>query len=310
MAAKKDETVAASFHYLCRVKVEKGKLVERPFTEDEFAALFNSLKSKPALDLDDQDALERVRLRLDAPIESVSLENARTVFGRFQGSYWGHAYTNTEKGKISADSISLRPFFFLLYLSVSGRIYIGAQYLGLFGGYGGLERTIRGLLKFDERIDSHSLRLSGVHYKDVKTKEVQVRFSAKPDGIAAKNRITDKGMFVLKKRDKNDGFEEEVAQKIVPFIGRPQGAVKKQIAAILNESSLIAVNDADIVDCTLIGELNGKRQTIYMLDTGSFATRFPLDVKLDDDGHPVQQQAKDAMMMVLKEEIMARGQNV
>lgn len=309
-SAKKDELVAASFHYLCRVVVEKGKRREIPFTEAEFSALFDALEKKPKLNKDDAAALDRVRFRLDAPIEEVEREGAQKIFGRFQGSYWGHSYLNTEKGEIPANSVNLRPFFFLLYLSKAGRIYIGAQYLGHYGGYTALERTVRDLLNSEDRIESHSLRLSGVHYKDVQAKEVQVRFSAKPTSIAAKNRITDRGMFVLRKAGKNDGFEEQVAKNILPFVGRPVSAVKKQIASILNESSLIDVEDSDIVDCTLIGDLNGKRQTIYMIDSGSFATRFPLDVKIDAQGHPVQADAKAAMMKVLEDEIMARGQNV
>jgi hypothetical protein len=307
----KQETVSASFHYLCR-NVKQSETVTNtvPFHNNEFDALYTSLKNKPAVNMDDQAAADRVRFKFEVPIENIARVDARTISGTFWAAYWGHAYKNTLRGDIPAESISLRPFQFLLYLSESGRIYIGSQYLGQFGGYVGLQRTICDLLKDRENVDSSSFMLGSSAYKNADAKEVHVSFSDRSSSISSANSFAKTGMIVLKKSSKGDGFESQVKKRLLPSLGKSPGDVKKAVAELFTDSGLLDVKDTDIEDCTVVANVNGKRKTIYMLDNGQFATKFPMDVKVGTDGHPDPKQTVSAMLELLEGEIISRRENV
>jgi hypothetical protein len=136
VAQQKHEAVSVSFHYLRRTaKQDNGTYLGVPFSKDDFGQLFTSLQSKPTINLNDPKSADKVRFKQDVPLEQIFRVDERTIFGLFKAAYWGHAYENTAKGTIPADSISLRPFHFLLYRSEAGEIFLAAQYLGLFGGY-------------------------------------------------------------------------------------------------------------------------------------------------------------------------------
>jgi hypothetical protein len=137
LAEQKREEATCSFHYLIREKRENGKRPEIvSFTEDDFARFCASLIEQPDIDINDEETCRRIKLSVNAPVEKCEMIDDRTLFGRFRGRYTGHAYENTDVGEIPDSSVSLRPFYFLAYLSESGRIYVGSQYLGQFGGYG------------------------------------------------------------------------------------------------------------------------------------------------------------------------------
>jgi len=308
---KKKETVSASFHYLVRMVGSGDKdPVPVAFTAANFDALYGAIQAKAPFDPSDEEAADRIRYRSDAPMENVIRVDERTIFGTYKGSYWGHAYDNTMRGRIPAESISLRPFHFLLYLSKSGRIYIASQYLGQFGGYSALQRTLCDLMPGPGFIMPHAVRLDGVSYKNAQAKEVKVTFAEKPASLAAPNKLTSAGMIAFRKMSKEDGFEAEISRRLFPFLGRPKGEMRKAIAGMLNESSLMEVKESDIIDCTVLAKVNGGTKTIYMLEGGNFATKFHMDVKVDDDGHPEYDETKNAMLSVLREEIISRSADV
>lgn len=310
VAKPKQETVSVSFHFLTRSsKKGDASAADTPFTQLEFDALFTALNSKPAIDLTKPSAADRVRYRLEAPIEKVTRHDARTITGTFKGAYSGHAYDNTAKGRIPANSISLRPFHFLLYLSDSGRIYIGCQYLGQFGGYTGLQRTVSDAIAKREGIESHSFRLGGAHYKGAVPKEVHVSFSDRSGSIAKGNKFGKRGIIVFT-RDGNEGFEDAVSKRLFPHLGKSKGDMKKAVAELISESELLEVKDADIEDCTVIAAVNGRKTVINMIESGSFATRFALDVGVNADGHPEYEPTRLAMLSKLKDEIISRKENV
>lgn len=311
MAKLKQETVSASFHYLTRTAAQgNGKSRDVPFSNEEFDALLRSAKSAPVLDPKDPVAADKLKLRMEVPLSGVEAIDERTFFGRFMASYYGHAYDNTVKGRIPADSISLRPFFFLAYLSESGRIYIASQYLGLFGGYAGLQRTLVGMLPDPKSIIPHSFRLSGSYYKNAAAKEIHVSFSDHATSIAADNSFAKRGILVFKKESRDDGFEAHVSKRLLPLIGGPASAVKKAVAEIVSDSNIMDFKDADVEDCTIIANVNGKRKTIYLIEDGNTSTRFPLDVPIDADGHPKLEQTKKALLATLRDEIIARKEDV
>lgn len=312
MANQRRETVSASFHYLARMKKEKNSEPEViPFTQREFDALCDQIIAKPIPNLDDTTVLDRVMYRLEVPMERPNRLDDRTIFGVFRGAYSGHAYDNSARGKIPANSVSLRPFHYLLYLGESGRIYIGAQYLGQFGGYASLERAVRNMLPDAGSIASHSFRASGSYYKNAQPTEVRVKFVNDSKSLVGKPTFTSAGVVAFKKISKGDGFEHSVAEGIFPLIGKPPADVKKGMAALLSQGDLMEVNDQDIEEVTVLATVNGRRNTaIHMIEKDGFATKFPLDLDVNDDGHPHYEHTADAMISVLDTQILPRTENV
>jgi len=124
MPQQKREAVTVSFHYLTRQREDdEGAIETTPISESEFTRLVDDLGSIGSVDLNDEKIKDQVRLKKIVPVENVESISNRLCFGLYRAAYWGHAYDNTAVGKIPADSISLRPFYFLLYLSKDGRLF-------------------------------------------------------------------------------------------------------------------------------------------------------------------------------------------
>lgn len=310
MPKLKNEAVTVSFHFLRREDhSDPSKPKYTPISQGVFDRLFESLKDKPPLDLEDEEAADKLRYRIDVPIVRVERVDQRTIFGTYQSSYWGHAYQNTVRGKIPATSISLRPFHFILYLSEDGKIYVGSQYLGLFGGYSGLVSTLRSLIALTD-IYSHSFRSDFIDLKQVQPKEIQIRFADRSESIAAANPIASAGVLTFRKTDQEGGFEREIASRILSQRGKPSDDVRKAVADLVNESKLMSVNDDDIADCTIIVRQNGKDKKVYMIEDSGFSTRFPISVGVDDDGHPLCEPCKAEMIALLRKQIIAMNEDV
>lgn len=313
MAKKKhkNETVSISFHFLYRKGKDKNdRATVVPFTLDEFESLFSGLQRQQKAELSDPETVDRLRYRAEVLIEKLLRINDRTISGTFRAAYWGHAYDNTVAGHIPADSLSMRPFHFLLYLSKNGKIYIATQYLGQFGGYMALKTMVTDLLPKPESIAANSFRIGPSYFKDLEPKEVRVSFSNKPKEISSKNSFTDSGMITFKKRSKDDGFENQVTTRFLPFIGKGKPSIRKGIARILNESDLIDVEDSEIEDCSIVASINGRKKTIYLLESGNFATKYPIEVPLDSDGHPEYESTRKEILKILQEEIISKKENV
>lgn len=308
---RKKEEVTVSFHYLARQKPgENEEPVIVPFSSEEFLALRQCLADLKSVDWDDEEFKDRLRFKNEVPIDKVELVDDRTIFGVFRSSYWGHAYENSERGKIPADSISLRPFHFLLYLSESGRIYVGSQYLGQFGGYTGLENTVRGQLADRSAIKPHSFRTETHSTEKIEPKEIRVSFHGKSDKMSGDNIFKNGGAFVLQRDNRSDEFGKKVSRQLFPFFGKSKDEMRKAIANLVNESDLISVKDEDISDCTIVGIVNGKPKTLHMLDGTNFATKFLVEVGFDDDGHPHYEPTKKEMIKVLQNNIISKSENV
>lgn len=305
---KKREAVSASFHYMVRNDPSGAKeTTATPITDAEFDKLCAGIEAKPLVDLEDATVKDRVRYRLEVPMEQPKRVDKRTMFGVFQASYSGHAYRNSARGVIPADSVSLRPFHYLLYHSESGRIYVGAQYLGQFGGYSALERTVRDLLIDPGSITTSSFRVSGAYYRDAQPTEVRVKFVNDPKTLTGKPTFTNSGVVAFRKQSKQDGFEASVSKGVFPLIGKPKEEVKKGMALLLSQSDLMEVSDSDIEDVTVFATVNGRKNTaIHMIESGGFATRFPLEIDVNSDGHPSYDDTQSSMLSILKSQIISR----
>lgn len=310
LAKRKREEATCSFHYLLREKRDDGVEPEIvPFTKEQFKEFCKKLLALKDIDLSDEETCARLKLVNDAPVEKCEMIDDRTLFGRFRSLYSGHAYDNTDVGEIPDSSVSLRPFFFLAYLSESGRIYVGSQYLGQFGGYAGLLRTLRQFLP--ETVVSHSFRHDGTSYKDAKPKEVRVNFSRKPKEITGSTKFGQRGAMTFKRSSsKDEDFNITVKTNILAKLGQSEAQLKKAVADMLAGNEMLAIRDEDIEDCTVIATVNGKSRTINVIEAGHFATRFQLDIAEYVKGHPDREKSKAAMMKLLENQIISRTERV
>lgn len=310
MAKRKREEATCSFHYLVREKRDEGECPEIvPFTEEQFKAFCDKLLSQADIDLDDDETCKRLKIAINAPVEKCEMIDGRTVFGRFRSLYSGHSYDNTDVGEIPHSSVSLRPFFFLAYLSESGRIYVGSQYLGQFGGYGGLFRTLR--LFLPEPVVSHSFRHDRTSYQGAKPEEVRVNFARQPKEITGTTKFGQRGAMTFKRSSsKDDQFHTTVSTNILAKLGQPNATLKKAVAGMLTGNEMLSLRDDDIEDCTVIAMVDGKRTTINVIEAGHFATRFPLDIAEYIKGHPDREKSKAAMLKLLKHQIIQRSESV
>ncbi|SIP96560.1 hypothetical protein SAMN05880582_101194 [Rhizobium sp. RU20A] len=309
MATKKNEEVSASFHYLYRVRKSGEDDVVFPFTLAEYEQMFARMQAQKPFDLNAEGDIDRLRSRKEAPFENLTRMSDRTITGTFKASYWGHGYDNTEKGKISADSVNLRPFHFVLYLSESGNIYIGAQYLGLFGGYGTLKDTLLGVLPDRKGVRSASFRLGASYYKNADPKEIRVNVSNRATSRAGRSSLGGKMMIAFTRSNKDDPLVERVRSGVIPFFGKGRSEIQKAVAGLMNQSDIVEVDDDDILDCTVLADMNGKATTIYMFDNGLRATRFKLDVEVDNDGHPENADTCNEILTALNEYVIKVKEN-
>ncbi|MBB4444102.1 MULTISPECIES: hypothetical protein [Rhizobium] len=310
MVAKKNEEVSASYHYLLRLrKNEKKQAIVIPFSPADFDALFAKMKAQKPFDLTSEADIDRLRFREEAPLENIERANSRTITGTFKASYWGHAFDNTHKGRISSQSVNLRPFHFVLYLSESGRIYIGAQYLGQYGGYDYLRKTIVDMLPEGKEVTSNSIMLGASYYRNAEPREIRVNIANKASSIAGRSRLGGKMMVAFTRASKTDPLVNRVKTSIIPFFGRGQSEIKHAVAGLINQSDVIAINDEDVIDCTVVADMNGKTTTIHMFENGFRATRVTLDVRVDDEGHPQNAETCNEILNTLNDHVIIVTEN-
>ena len=310
MAKRKKEEATCSFHYLVREKKSDNNDSETiPFSDQQFKDFCKNLISQPIIDLKNKDTCKALKSTINAPVEKCEMVDERTLFGRFRSLYSGHSYENTDVGEIPDTSVSLRPFFFILYFSESGKIYIGSQYLGQFGGYNGLLRTLVRYLP--DGVVSHAFRHDGFSYKDAKPKEVRVNFSRKPKEITDTTKFGQRGAMTFKRGSAGDTqFDVTVSTKILAKLGQSEALLKKAVADMLDGNEMLALRDEDIEDCTVIATVNGKDRVINIIEAGHFATRFPLGVVEYIKGHPDAAKTRAAMVNLLKQQIISRTESV
>lgn len=308
----KNETVSLSFHYLAREKrKENGDTETTAISQQEFDNLFVELKKLEYVDMSVEQNDEKIRYRQLVIINKIEKINTRLISGIYKTSYWGHSYENSVHGKIPADSINFRPFYFLLYLSDTGRVYLASQYLGNYGGYGAIRNTVTSFFNDKNEIVANSFNFCNVTLKDAKPKSVEIKYSRTSDNIIGGNTYTRFGSISFKKMSKNDGFEDNISKDFLAHSKKPQQEIKKTIAEVLQNGGLMDAKDIDIEDCVIVVQLpNNKRKYIHLLDESSFATRFPVDVRLDKDGHPEYEPLKKEAQELLTKQIISKKENV
>jgi len=264
--ANKNEQVFVSFHYLKRENEDNSDAIrEIAFRNDEFDAIYAGLENILNLDLTNEDILDKLRFRRVANIVKLERVDSRSICGIYQTSYWGHAFENSQKGTIAADSLNLRPFLFMIYLSDTGRIYIASQYLGQFGGYTTIKNSIVSMLDNRRNIVSSSFNMGNVNILNAIPKEVEIQYSKKSTSITGVNSIGKAGMLIFKKESKGDGFEAAVTNQLLSHSWKPKKEILHVISDLLKENELMEIDDEEVVDCKVVAVLNGSRKVIHHL---------------------------------------------
>lgn len=307
----KNEEVSISFHYLKREKdSDTEKKEELAFTKDEFEGIHQGLLDIKKLDVTEDEIMDELRFRKLAKIEKIEKTDNRTVTGIYKASYWGHSYENSLKGIIPADSLNLRPFFFMLYLSESGRIYLASQYLGNYGGYTAIKNSVISKLANKHGVVSCSFNIGNLNIESAISKEVEITYSRKSKHITGKNIFGKTGALSFRKENKNDGFESIINDKFLSLRSKPHNEIRKHISSLLKESNLMEINDDEIENCKVIALINGSRKVIQLLEGNNYATRFPVNILMNDDGHPVYETLKQEATKLLVNEIISRKEDV
>lgn len=307
---RKDK-VTVSFHYLIRViEGSDGEPKNAPIAAAEFKEAMDRVIAAPPIDTSTQDAVDKLRYSSVAPTEGVTEVEPGLYFGKYKGIYSGHTYHNTAKGEIPSNSASIRNFYFIAYRSKSGRVYIATQYLGQFGDYTGLRNTISRAFSNRKGIDSHSFRNHSTAFQKVKAKEILIEYMKPGKNKGAANTFGNISTIVLKRSGDGTEFAEATRKRLFSLFDGPKEKIKAEVAKILKEDQLIAVSDNDILNCTVLAEVEGNERRYYFINDSNHATHFQLSVGLDQHGHPNPAQLQTAMREMLKNQILKKSENV
>ncbi len=296
--------VTVSFHSFTR---EQGKAEDKkpvPFTQAEFDQLYTKLAGHLGLSIKDKEVSDKVRYQSQAIIDRIEKFDERYMCGLFKAAHWGHSFENSEKGEISADSLNMRRFFFLIYLSQDGRLYVACQYLGNFGGYQVLRNTIFDSLAESKQIVARSISVMNYYFKNAIAQSVTIDFNRQSEDFAAKGTFGKMGAVTFRDPG-NEAFNTRVRQSILSVADQEHKAIKKGIADLLNSSDVMEIDEQDIANCTVLALVMGRKKKLHLLDASNFATRFPAQVDLVD-GHPVYEPLKARVLELLETEVLEK----
>ena len=159
-------------------------------------------------------------------------------------------------------------------------------------------------------LDAHSFRNAATAFQKVVAKEIVVEYLRKSSDAGKANAFSKGGTIVIKKGGNAEEFAEATRKRLFSIIDSPKDKIRKEVAKILHEDQLIDVNDEDILNCTVLAEVDGSDRRYHFITESSFATPFPIAVGMSVDGHPDPAQLQAAMRKMLKDEILAKSENV
>jgi hypothetical protein len=300
------DIATVSFHFLQREREVRGDQEVDPFTPAEFDRLCSNIQNQPWPDLDDEETRERVRFGTLVPFRNFERVSPRIARGTFQTSYSGHAFHNSEKGKIAAQSLNQREFQYLLYLSDRGQIFVGAQYLGNYGGYDALRWGLLRHMPSRAGVRSYSFRREVYDPRLVKAKEIRINIASATGRDDEDNVLTKKRMIVLQREGAGDeGFEDAARENFFPIMSSDAPDKKDRLIELLSDNNLMSADDEDVKNCVILAEIDGREKRLHVIGDSNFATRFPLQVPYNIDGHPEYDPTAEAIINTLRREIIA-----
>ncbi|ABE40142.1 hypothetical protein RPD_2914 [Rhodopseudomonas palustris BisB5] len=298
--------ITASFHYL--VKTEKSddknkEPTEAGFTLGEFEKLRARIANTTLLDVNDERVVTRIKLGEDLPFTHYELVENQLHFGEFEGAYYGQEYRNNKLGTISADSLNLRKFHYLLTRLRDGRILIGVTYNGQFGDYEGVRQCFSHLLKSNATVTSRTIKSISDEIGKGEPVEVKLTFRTARERPERKGLFGRSGVIAIKSTEYGDGFGEEVAK----MAKRAKGTLfdrKRSIAALVKSSAMIELDDDDIIAVTALVREEGRTRTVYFLGENSFSTKYPLNVTVSTNGKANRSEVRSELIKLMRTKII------
>ncbi len=307
MAKKqKNNQISVSFHLLVKQlpnEEDPRHPVEVPFSQQDFSRLLARLRDDEQINVRDPEVIKRIKLGIDLPFSNFQEPDIGLYFGNFEGAYYGQKYRNNVHGEISAESLNLRSFCYLVTFLRDGTILLGVTYNGQFGDYEGIRRCFSHILRGNHVVSSRTIRSLATELgagDPIAIKVTYRRAGGRPERRSLFGRTGD---IAIRNAEFGEGFGEYVRD----IANRARGDVearRRVIADILNDSEMIQVDDNEVVGCTAIVRENKRTRTVYILGENNFATKFPLDVNVNADGVPDYDQVRTQVTHVMRQYVI------
>ncbi|MEP0942231.1 MAG: hypothetical protein ABJH63_18585 [Rhizobiaceae bacterium] len=302
----KSGLITVSFHYLVKHipnESDADNPAEFPFTQNEFERIVGRISNNTPLDETDPRVIEKIKLGRDLPFSGYKEASPGVHFGNFDGAYYGQQYRNNVHGLISADSLNLRPFNYLITLLRDGKILIGVTYHGQFGDYEGFRSCVSHLLRGNYQIASKTIKSISADIGNGSPTELKVTYRRASDRPERRSVFGTSGAIAIKATEYGDGFGEEVG-RIAQNVRGSVTQRKDALARLINQGEIFELDSDDIIGCTALVREEGRTRTVYFLGENNFATKFGLNVNVDRDGVPNRQQIEQEMLRTMREKII------
>ncbi len=301
MAKKQNlNQISTSLHYLIKEVKDGNQYVDEGFTDVEFERILDRVRNTAALDLQNDDVVSQIKFGYDLPFLTHEQIDESRYFGCFEAAYYGHEYRNSRHGRIDADSLNLRRFYYLLSRRRDGKIVVGTQYFGNYGDYEGLKTCFMHLLRGNAyRVRSRSFSSFQHEIGEGVPVEIQVNFRRQQPLLGRPSIFSKTGMFVIKKSNYGEAFEEHIRRDISQAVRGDVANRKRVLGDLLRQGELLEIDDDDIEGCSVIVRNNGRQHTVYLLGGTTIATKFAIRAALDQNGIPRSNEVRDEMLRVL-----------
>jgi hypothetical protein len=299
--------ITGSFHYLVKtLPNEKNpkEPLEAPFSQAEFDRIIARISNVTPLNVKDPAVVDSIKAGYDMPFLSHEEIDTGLYFGEFEGAYYGQEYRNNLLGRISADSLNLRQFHYLLTRLRDGKILVGVSYNGQFGDYEGIRRCFLHLLRSTSyQIKSKTITSLVDEIGDGVATEIRLNYRKANSRPEKRSIFGDSGVIAIKASEYGDEFGEKIGELAKNVRGDVK-ARKRALAAIVNQGDLIELADDDIVGCSAIVRENGRQTTVYFVGGSNMATKFRLNVEVDVNGRPNRNHVRQAMIEVMRNKVI------
>lgn len=298
--------ITASFHYLVKGisnEEDPQNPVEGGFSRAEFERVIARISDQRPLDESDAVVIANIKEGKDIPFSDHQEIRVDLHFGAFDGAYYGHRYRNNEVGAISAESLNLRGFHYLLAHLRDGKILVGVTYNGQFGDFLGIKSCLSHILRGNHTVKSRSITSISDEIGDGVPVELKLTYRKASDRPERRNLFGKVGVIAIKAADFGEQFGDEVARIAQNVTGDTQ-ARRRSLARIVNQGNVIELDDDDIVGCSAVVRTNGRTSTVFLIGGNNMATKFRLNVQVDNEGIPARDQVRDEMLRVMRERVM------
>ncbi|UOR08503.1 hypothetical protein [Qipengyuania flava] len=303
---QKNQQIAVAFNYLVKQPNEQAdpeNPVTEPFTAREFQSLLNRLSNVDPMDDTDPDIVAAIKTGRDLPYLYFEEVEPGLYFGDFEGAYYGQRYRNNVHGEITADSLNLRRFHYLVTRLRDGRIIVGNTYHGHYGDFDGLRSSFSHVLRGDHRVLSKVLKSISNEIGAGHPISLKLTYRKRGERVEHRSLFGTSGEIAIRKSDFGPEFEERVGVAARRIRGSDNHR-RAVLAEIVNEADMLELDADDIIGCSAIVRQNGKTRTVYFLGENNQSTKFPIAAEIDQHGAGNRDQIKAEMIRVLRNEII------